>query len=123
MKPEKRKKVTCLHCRKKRDEAMNGYCQVCLNLIGDCNMGQLRGRRRCLVMDCSNHTDQELFVGDLCAPCHVFVMKGEGRYSQAFRNSLRAIATDLTNLLVRALDPTTRGSSIADDELRKLIRG
>jgi len=125
MKPEKWKpeKITCLHCSKRQHEAMNGYCQECLNLVGDCNVGQLRGRRRCLVLYCSNYTDQGLFVGDLCAPCHTFVMKGEGRHSQAFRNSLRTIATDLTNLLVRVLDPTMQGPSIADDELRKLIRG
>jgi hypothetical protein len=44
-------------------------------------------RKKCIVMNCSNHTDEGEFVGDLCSPCHKFVTSGRGVHSQAYRNS------------------------------------
>jgi hypothetical protein len=29
------------------------------------------------------------FVGALCSPCHAFITRNEGRYSQAYRNAQR----------------------------------
>ena len=46
-------------------------------------------RIRCIVKDCQNHRHEGKFVGDLCSPCHTFITTGEGKYSQAYRNSQR----------------------------------
>ena len=46
----------------------------------------LRGARRCAVPGCLNHSDQGVFRGDFCAPCYDYVVKNEGRHSQAYRN-------------------------------------
>ena len=43
----------------------------------------------CIVKDCQNHRHEGKFVGDLCSPCHTFITTGEGKYSQAYRNSQR----------------------------------
>lgn len=43
----------------------------------------------CIVKGCSNHRVEGLFVGALCSPCHTFITTGEGKYSQAYRNSQR----------------------------------
>ena len=43
----------------------------------------------CIVKGCSNHRGEGLFVGALCSPCHTFITTGEGKYSQAYRNSQR----------------------------------
>jgi hypothetical protein len=43
----------------------------------------------CIVKDCENHKHQGHFVGDLCSPCHAFITKNEGKYSQAYRNAQR----------------------------------
>ena len=48
----------------------------------------LRGARRCAVPGCLNHSDQGVFRGDFCAPCYDYVVKNEGRHSQAYRNEL-----------------------------------
>jgi hypothetical protein len=45
------------------------------------------GRKKCLVMNCENHSDEGEFVGDLCFPCHEFVSSGRGTHSQAYRNA------------------------------------
>lgn len=42
---------------------------------------------KCAVKDCANHTDEGLFVGFLCNPCHTFIKGDGGLYSQAHRNS------------------------------------
>ena len=44
-------------------------------------------RKKCIVMNCANHTDEGKFVGDMCSPCHTFVTSGRGVHSQAYRNS------------------------------------
>ena len=41
---------------------------------------------KCIVKGCKNHSDQGHFVGELCWPCHEYISRGEGRYSQAYRN-------------------------------------
>jgi seryl-tRNA(Sec) selenium transferase len=43
----------------------------------------------CIVKDCENHKHQGRFVGDLCSPCHAFITRNEGKYSQAYRNAQR----------------------------------
>jgi hypothetical protein len=43
----------------------------------------------CIVKDCENHKHQGHFVGDLCGPCHAFIARNEGKYSQAYRNAKR----------------------------------
>jgi hypothetical protein len=47
-----------------------------------------RFRKRCLVLNCENHTDEGDFVGDLCSPCYGFITKGTGTCSQAYRNAM-----------------------------------
>jgi len=135
------KKVKCLHCRKDRNKIsrsfrvkragdgltvsqghpVNGYCGACTQLAGE--GVELQGRTKCAVEGCANYTDQGLFVGDFCAPCHDFVVGDGGKYSQAYRNSLKSIFADLSGLLFRVLDPTSPAPSIADTELRKLVCG
>jgi hypothetical protein len=44
---------------------------------------------KCIVKDCINQTHEGLFIGELCAPCHEFVTKGNGVYSQVYRNTQR----------------------------------
>jgi hypothetical protein len=43
----------------------------------------------CIVKGCSNHRGEGRFIGALCSPCHTFITTGEGKYSQAYRNSKR----------------------------------
>jgi hypothetical protein len=43
----------------------------------------------CIVKDCENHKHQGRFVGDICSPCHAFITRNEGKYSQAYRNAQR----------------------------------
>jgi hypothetical protein len=119
------KKIKCLHCGNKRLDSMNGYCEKCLSLsCGDSDeILALKGRRRCIVKDCQNYTDQGLFVGDLCMPCHRFVTVGEGAHSQIFRNGLGFFTTRLARHLMMVLDPTYQLPSKADLELARLVRG
>ena len=57
----------------------------------DNNVKSKKAKKKCIVGNCENTSDLGTFVGDLCAPCHEFVTRGEGRYSQAYRNSLRLV--------------------------------
>jgi len=75
--------------------------------------GGSSGARRCLVRGCENKSDQGEFEGDLCRPCSDFVLRGKGRYSQAWRNMLEVarveackVAVGLAWHFVGALDPT-----------------
>ena len=43
----------------------------------------------CIVKGCRNHRGEGRFIGALCSPCHTFITTGEGKYSQAYRNSQR----------------------------------
>jgi hypothetical protein len=131
----------CLNCDKRMRRSaktVNGYCAQCWEMgvenqrsdFTDPADGYLKGRKQCIVRGCPNMSDQGTFVGDLCAPCHTFVTTGEGRYSQAYRNSLHIVAASFSRVvikgLVHACDPTGQkmlGSSIADAAIAKLVRG
>jgi len=76
-----------------------------------------------MVRDCQNYTDQGLFVGELCVSCRKFVVAGEGRYSQAYRNSLKVFLSSLSAHLQKILDPASLTESLADRELRNLVHG
>ena len=68
------------------------------------------GRKKCIVMDCVNHTDEGEFIGDLCAPCHRFVTSGAGVHSQAYRNAKRITPRRVTfDLEFLAPDDADRG--------------
>lgn len=43
---------------------------------------------KCSVRDCENHTDQGSFVGEFCTPCYRYITKGEGKFSQVYRNTM-----------------------------------
>lgn len=43
--------------------------------------------KRCIVKNCTNHSDQGSFVRDICLPCYEFITQGEGEYYQAYHNS------------------------------------
>lgn len=45
--------------------------------------------KQCIVPHCENTSDQGLFVGDLCSPCHQFITTWVPDYSQAYRNHLK----------------------------------
>jgi hypothetical protein len=57
----------------------------------------MKNPRRCIVLNCSNHENEGLFVGSMCAPCWGFVVEGRGVHSQAFRNAAEAIAFAAVN--------------------------
>lgn len=44
--------------------------------------------KECKILGCTNKSNQGTFVGDFCLPCYIFITKGEGKYSQAYRNAL-----------------------------------
>lgn len=51
--------------------------------------------KRCIVYGCSNEPDQGGFIGDLCVPCHSFIVYDVaaaymyGKHSQAARNAIQ----------------------------------
>ena len=45
---------------------------------------------KCVTLNCENHTHEGKLVGFLCAPCHLFITTGEGKFSQVYRNSIAA---------------------------------
>jgi hypothetical protein len=130
----------CLNCHKQlRPTAVvyNGYCLRCWHMTsGEPGSGpaeRLNGRKKCIVLGCENWSDQGMFEGNLCQPCHNFIAKGEDRYSQAYRNSLQIIARLLMSrtslrrmedMLISDLDPTSsigrRGSYISEADLKRL---
>lgn len=60
-----------------------------------CSMGgycNWEDSERCIVLDCTNYQHEGKFVGELCYPCHQFVVDGCGVHSQAFRNAVEASA-------------------------------
>ena len=46
---------------------------------------------RCIVKGCENRSDTGTFVGDVCAPCHLFLMTGRGTTSAVFRLTTAAL--------------------------------
>lgn len=132
----------CLHCNKKMPKStksVNGYCLKCWASAADARdpntdfadptgFEVLKGRKNCVVLGCENWSDRGVFIGDLCSPCHSFIAKGEGQFSQAYRNSLQIMAHKfvmrMEYTLVTDLDPTKsigrRGTYISGSELEKL---
>jgi hypothetical protein len=53
-------------------------------------------RIRCIVKDCANHADEGKFVGELCSPCHEFIVSGRGKYSAAYRLAERTTRKPMT---------------------------
>lgn len=43
---------------------------------------------KCIVLHCENHSQEGNFIGDLCAPCYEYITTGNGKHSQAYRNTL-----------------------------------
>ena len=76
----------------------------------------------CIVKDCENHKHQGHFVGDLCSPCHAFITRNEGKYSQAYRNAQREwqglTDKERNDCLVEA-DPC---EALLDHEAHELMR-
>lgn len=87
---------------------------------------------RCVVMGCQNHRDEGEFVGNMCVPCHRFVVEGVdvACTSQAYRNALHFIwtrarsrvATRLADLLCDFVqDPHLLGQKPTGDEILKRV--
>lgn len=55
---------------------------------------------KCIVMNCVNHRDEGKFVGEMCSPCHSFIVKGEGTCSQAYRNAAAIAAKHLDDSVI-----------------------
>ena len=119
----------CLNCGKKFTDGVNGYCLKCYGAVTEDR--PLKGRKRCIVMNCENYSDMGAFINGLCGPCYLYVVEGHSLYSQLHRNGLNAFATNtaaiIKNLLVQLNDPTRTGvrqsALISDEELRKLRHG
>lgn len=120
-------KPRCLNCNLGRGLSVcNGYCKKCWRRADP--ITHLKGRVRCVVAKCENHTDQGTFVGQLCAPCHTFVSMGLAGNSQAQRNAVDFVARRLGGVvaafLERQLAFTVKGQPmISDKELLELMKG
>jgi hypothetical protein len=105
----KKTRANCLNCQELKvlSSFLNGaYCVKCV--VDRCPDGpRLRGARRCLIPGCANHTDEGDFVGDLCGPCHSYLVKNKGVHSQAYRNE-RAKAGWRAIGLYLSQNPTVR---------------
>jgi hypothetical protein len=51
----------------------------------------------CIVKDCRNRQTEGVFVGDLCAPCHDYLIGNGQPTSQAFRNAMAHAAKVLAS--------------------------
>ena len=49
---------------------------------------------KCIVKDCENHKHEGRFIGPLCSPCHTTLSTGEGKFSQAWRNTRQAVEAE-----------------------------
>ena len=54
--------------------------------------GQSSARIKCAVEGCENHSDEGLFRGLLCNPCHSFIAGDKKVFSQAYRNARKLAA-------------------------------
>jgi len=71
-------------------ELAEPFCKTGSQCIGGkCERCAQQEPMACIVKGCSNHRHKGKFVGDLCSPCATFITTGEGKYSQAYRNSQR----------------------------------
>lgn len=57
--------------------------------IKNSSRSSVRRSKRCIIMDCTNRSNEGTFIGDLCSPCHMFVTSGKGVHSQAYRNAMK----------------------------------
>lgn len=80
-----------------------------------------RPRIRCITKDCSNHSDEGRFVGDLCSPCFEFITKGDGAYSQIYRNAHKLLRIDEASKLIKSnIDEARARYSLSVDDQSKL---
>jgi hypothetical protein len=56
--------------------------------------------KTCIVYNCLNSSDQGIFIGDLCGPCHEFISKNIGLYSQAAKNALNFTFERITQIFI-----------------------
>ena len=81
----------CINCSKptcpeELGKNNNCYCDACWAKV--CNGVPLDYSVKCVIPGCLNRTDQGGFNGDLCSPCHSYLITGKGTHSQAYRNEL-----------------------------------
>jgi hypothetical protein len=89
-----------------------------------------RKRIPCVVLGCSNHTDEGEFVGVFCRPCYDFAAMGQGQHSQSYRNALRFLSQVLglavTKILIKVGDPTSNSAGwqtrMDDEDLADLSK-
>ena len=71
-------------------ELAEPFCKTGSQCIGGkCERCAEQEPMACIVKGCSNQRHKGKFVGNLCSPCATFITTGEGKYSQAYRNSQR----------------------------------
>jgi len=44
--------------------------------------------KKCIVKNCTNKSNEGIFIGGLCGPCYEFITQGKGNHSQMYRNCL-----------------------------------
>jgi nitrate reductase gamma subunit len=49
---------------------------------------------KCIVLNCENESHQGKFTGELCNPCHEFITTNKGKFSQAYRNTMRELTDE-----------------------------
>ena len=49
---------------------------------------------KCIVLNCENEYHQGKFTGKLCNPCFEFITTNKGKFSQAYRNTMRELTED-----------------------------
>jgi Na+/phosphate symporter len=72
---------------------------------------------KCIVKNCENHSHQGKFIGELCSPCHRYITEGEGKYSQAYRNSKREWFGLTDEEMLAAIRPLYTSDSVAENAL------
>jgi hypothetical protein len=73
---------------------------------------------RCVVKGCANRSDQGTFVGDICSPCHLFLMTGRGTTSAVFRLA----ATLFSRRIVEEATSAQLAIGEASSALRTLVK-
>ena len=74
-----------------RDEMLRKKSLEISQLQHEVEFLRSRFRKRCIVLNCENHTNEGDFVGELCSPCHGYITKGTGTCSQAYRNAVETV--------------------------------
>ena len=68
-----------------------------------CEACRAKGRK-CVVKACVNHAGEGAFVGDLCSPCHRFIVDGTINNSQACRNAFKQVGSSVRALVALVED-------------------